>query len=106
MFPKQPFLIRKQRNINNELIRPRTNSRKSMSWNRTVARHSEIRLRIRIVPSIRLDFIISNQHLIAFQQSAMKHFWINIQPDFVGVIMRNVKGSTFDGVSDFIAVWI
>jgi hypothetical protein len=64
-----------------------------MSWNRTVAWHSETRLRIRIVLSIPLDFIISNQHLIAFQQSAMKYSWINIQPDFVWIIMRNMYGS-------------
>jgi hypothetical protein len=63
-------------------------------------------LHIRIVLSIPLDFIISNQHLIAFQQSAMKHSWINIQPDFVGVIVSNVERSSFNRVSAFIAVWI
>ncbi len=77
-----------------------------MLRDRAVAWHNETRLCIRIIPSKRLDFIISNQHLIALQKSAMKHSWINIQPDFVGVIMRNMKGSTFDGVSDFIAIWI
>jgi hypothetical protein len=106
MFPKQPYLIRKQHSINNELIRTRTNSWESISWIRTAAHHRETRLRIRIIPSVRLDFIIPNQHLITLKQTAVKYPRINIQPDFVGVIVSNVERSSFDWVSAFIAVWI
>ncbi len=86
--------------------RTHTNSWKSMLWSRAVARHSETRLRIRIIPSVRFDLIISNQHLITLKQTAVEYPRINIQPDFVGVIVGNVERSSFDCVSAFIAVWI
>ncbi len=62
-----------------------------MSCSRTSAHPRETRLRIRIIPSIRFDLVISNQHLITLKQTAIKYPGINIQPDFVGVIVSNVE---------------
>ncbi len=66
-----------------------------MLWSRKGARYGKTRLLIRIIPSIRFDSIVYDYYFVALQQNAVKHPRINVQPDFAGVVVRNVEGLSF-----------